>query len=434
MNTLTTVSNNMKSTVSPALFDASPFTWWQLLLRRALIKTLTNLEDGRLRLVDASGEVILGSGESLVTVEIDDPNFYSDVAFGGTVGAGEAYIEGHWRTDDLVGLVRLLLRNRQRLDALEGGLALLRRGVDVIRHRLRPNSTSGSRTNISAHYDLGNRLFEHVLDSRLMYSSAVYEGVDDDLETASVAKLERIVQKLELGRDDHLLEIGTGWGGLAIYAAQRTGCRVTTTTISAEQHRYATDRIRQLGLDRKITVLEHDYRELEGVFSKVVSVEMVEAVGHEYLNQFFAVCEERLAPGGLFLLQAITIDDGLFEAAVRSVDFVKKHVFPGSFIPSVSTLVQAGAANGLVLTNLEDMGADYAKTLMAWRHNFLAARGQLAESGYDERFQRLWEFYLCYCEGGFRERSTSDVQMLFAKRDYRGQPFRARFANQGANS
>lgn len=416
----------MKSATSPALPETNPFTWTQSMLRQQLIRTLGKLEDGRVRLVDAAGEVVLGSGEPLVSVEVVDPAFYADVALGGSVGAGEAYAAGHWRTNDLLSLVRLMLRNREHLDAMEGGLAWLRRGLDLVAHRLRPNSTSGSRRNISAHYDLGNDLFEHFLDSRLMYSSALYEREDDDLETASTAKLERVVRKLELTADDHLLEIGTGWGGMAIYAAQRTGCRVTTTTISAEQYRYATDKVRELGLGAQITVLDQDYRELDGVFSKAVSVEMVEAVGYEYLDQFFRAAEQRLAPGGLFLLQAITIDDALFEAAVSSVDFIKKHIFPGSFIPSVSSLVNAGACNKLVLTNLEDMGADYAQTLADWRSGFLAARGTLAQAGYDQRFQRLWEFYLCYCEGGFRERSTSDVQMLFAKRGYRGQPFRAR--------
>jgi cyclopropane-fatty-acyl-phospholipid synthase len=416
----------MKSTVSQVAFEHSPLTGWQRLLRGQLVKTLVNLEGGRVRLIDVAGEVVLGDGGPVVTVEVTDPAFYAEVTFGGTVGAGESYVAGHWRSDDLVGLVRLLLRNRRRLDAMEGGLALLRRGLEVIFHRLRSNSTAGSRRNISAHYDMGNDLFEQFLDARLMYSSAVYENDNDDLETASAAKLERICQKLELGPHDHLLEIGTGWGGLAVYAAQRSGCRVTTTTISREQHTYAVEKARAAGLENQITVLEHDYRELDGVFSKAVSVEMVEAVGYEYLDRFFAVCEQRLAPGGLFLLQAITIDDALFDSAVRSVDFIKKHVFPGSFIPSVSALVGASARSNLVLTNLEDMGADYAKTLAAWRARFVASSGALAAAGYDQRFQRLWEFYLCYCEGGFRERSTSDVQMLFAKQGYRGQPFRSR--------
>jgi cyclopropane-fatty-acyl-phospholipid synthase len=399
----------------------TPGFWRQLVCRR-----LAALDGGRLRLVDGGESSVFGvAGELDVTVEVLDPAFYRRLVLGGSAGAGEAYRDGIWRTNDLVGLIRLFARNRANLGALDGGAARLLQAVDRWQHRLRANSLTGSRRNIAAHYDLSNALFETFLDSRLMYSAAVFDSDAMTLEDASRAKLERIVAKLALDAHDHLLEIGTGWGGLAIHAARETSCRVTTITLSEEQRRFAEARVEAAGLFDRVTVLNCDYRAIEGRFSKLVSIEMVEAVGDEYLNGYFRRCHELLEPGGLMLLQAITIEDHRYAAALREVDFIKKHIFPGSFIPSVSRLVEASARDTeLTLVSLEDIGLDYACTLAAWRAKFLAHAPRVAALGFDAAFQRLWEFYLCYCEGGFLERAISDVQMLFAKSPYRGRPWR----------
>ena len=398
--------------------------------RRLLAARLEQLVGGRLELHDAAGTLSLGSGAPTIELCVDDPRFYRRVALGGTLGAAEAYVDGLWRCDDLVGLVRLLVRNRELTDGLEGGPARAALALARAVHVLFANNTlRGSRRNIAAHYDLGNHLFEKMLDRHMQYSSALFERADDDLDTASRRKIERIVAKLELDAGDHLLEIGGGWGGLAICAARATGCRVTTTTISREQYEFARDRVERAGLAERVEVLCTDYRELTGRYSKVVSVEMVEAVGANHLDTYFGRIGRLLAPDGLALLQAITIEDRRYDSALRSVDFIKKHIFPGSFIPCASVLLGSAArASDLVVVNLEDLGDDYARTLAAWRARFDANASDIAALGYDERFRRAWRFYLIYCEGGFRERALSNVQLLFAKPGYRGRPWRARSA------
>ena len=395
--------------------------------KRVLVRRLAGLRDGVLRLVDDEGSVDLGTrGELEATVRVLDTSFYHQVVSGGSVGAGEAYRDGRWQTNELVPLVRLLTRNRDLLDGLDDGAARFVRWLTMWAHRMKPNSLRGSRRNVAAHYDLSNELFETFLDRRLMYSAAIYPHDAATLDEASTHKLDRILKKLELGPADHLLEIGSGWGGLAIHAALGTGCRVTTVTVSAEQHAYAERRVRAAGIADRVTVLNRDYRELRGEYSKLVSVEMVEAVGDGYLDGYFRCCNRLLAPGGLFLLQAITIEDHRYRRALGSVDFIRKHIFPGSFIPSVSRLVAGSARDTeLRLVHLEDIGADYARTLEAWRARFLGNASRVAALGFDDRFCRLWEFYLAYCEGGFRECSIGDAQMLFAKSPYRGRPWRA---------
>lgn len=397
------------------------------LCRWGLTAVLGRLRHGTVELRDGASIAMFGTGEPRVAVRIHDPSCYRQILLGGTVGAGEAYMEGRWDCDSLTALVRVLLANEDVLDGVDGPFSLLAGLLDLAGHLTRGNTLRGSRSNIRAHYDLSNSFFETFLDPTLMYSAAVFETPDASLEAASLAKLERLCRKLELEPSDHLLEIGTGWGSLAIYAAERFGCRVTTTTISAEQYSAARRRVAERGLGDRITVLDRDYRELEGRYDKVVSVEMVEAVGPRQLDGFFSRCDQLLVPGGLLVLQAITIEDRRYARAVRSVDFIKKHIFPGSFIPSVSVLVGAAArATDTVLVNLEDIGADYARTLAAWSEAFEANAERIRALGFDERFARMWRFYLAYCEGGFRERSISDVQLTFAKRGYRGQPWRAR--------
>ena len=392
-------------------------------LRQRVLAGLSGLRQGQLRIVDGQGCVLLGTADGPdpihATLTIHDPDFYRQVALGGSVGAGESYMDGQWSSDDLVALVRLLVRNRDLLDGMEGGLARLGGWALRAWHALRRNTRSGSRRNIAAHYDLGNPLFRIFLDAEMMYSSALF-APGDTLDQASQRKLARICTKLDLRPSDHLLEIGTGWGGMALYAARHHGCRVTTTTISREQHALATERVARAGLADRVTVLLEDYRELRGRHDKLVSIEMIEAIGHQYLDTYFSRCAALLEPGGLALVQAITIEDHRYEQALRSVDFIKRHVFPGSFIPCVGAMTQSAARAGqLRLLNLEDFGPSYAETLRHWRTRFLDRLDEVRGLGYDERFVRMWEFYLCYCEGGFLERSISDVQLLFARSDNR---------------
>ena len=410
------MSSTADSLASPAQ-SAERYGALDRLLRRRLLATLGGLAGGRVELVDALGTVELGQPDGLaVRIEVLDPGFYRAAAAQGSVGVGEAYMDGLWRCDDLVALVRLLVINRDRLDAMETGLA--RFGGWLLRgwHALRRNTRAGSRRNIAAHYDLGNDLFELFLDKSMMYSSAIFADESESLETAQWRKLERICRKLDLQPGDHLVEIGTGWGGLAVHAASRFGCRVTTTTISKEQHALAVQRVAAAGLSDRVTVLLEDYRDLQGQYDKLVSIEMVEAIGHQYLDTYLAKCASLLKPEGLALIQAITIEDHRYQQALGSVDFIKRFIFPGSFIPCVSALTGAAArASDLRLVNLEDIGPSYALTLRHWRQRFMDRLDEVRRQGYDERFIRMWEFYLCYCEGGFMERSIGDVHLLLAR-------------------
>jgi cyclopropane-fatty-acyl-phospholipid synthase len=386
--------------------------------KKFFLKLCNDLDDGELTLHDGCNVHSLGkpSKDHLkVSIYINNDKTYQMLMFGGSNGAAEAYMQGYWETDNLTGLIRLLLRNRSQLDAMEGGSAVVAGFVSKIWHAFNRNTKTGSNKNIAAHYDLGNDFFGLFLDKSLMYSSAIYQTGHETLEQASQAKLERICAKLDLVEDDHLIEIGSGWGGMAIYAASHYGCRVTTTTISDEQYQATLERVAQAGLAHRITVLKQDYRDLKGQFDKLVSIEMVEAVGHQFLDGYFQKVSHLLRPEGIAVIQAITIDDGLYESALRSVDFIKRYIFPGSFIPCVSGLTQSASKSNLRLFNLEDIGPSYALTLRHWRARFNAQLEAVRQQGFDERFIRMWEFYLCYCEGGFLERSISDVQLAFVK-------------------
>ena len=388
-------------------------------LRDRLLGMLGDIDECQLRINDAAGMMILGRCDAhaveplTARVDILDPSFYLRVATQGSIGAGEAYMDGLWRSDDLVALMRMLVRHRDRLDTLDSGSARVAGTLLKLWHALRRNSRQGSRRNIAAHYDLGNALFELFLSGDMMYSSAIYAYEGEALENASRRKLDRVCRKLELSPTDHVLEIGTGWGGFAIHAARHYGCHVTTTTISREQYDLARARVADAGLSQHVEVLLQDYRDLDGHYDKLVSIEMVEAIGHQYLDRFFARIAELLKPQGAALVQAITIEDARYRKALREVDFIKRHIFPGSFIPCVSALSGALArSSDLRLVNLEDIGPSYAMTLQAWRQRFLARLPEVRALGYDERFIRMWEFYLAYCEAGFRERALGDVQML----------------------
>ncbi|MGE8257790.1 MAG: class I SAM-dependent methyltransferase [Stenotrophomonas sp.] len=390
-------------------------------LRRRLLAQLAPLRDGQLRVRDAFGEVLLGNGHGPLqaTVTIDDPAFYRKVAAQGSVGAGESYIHGDWRCDDLIALVRLLVRNRDLLDGMERGPA--RAAGWLLRgwNRLRRNSREGSRRNIAAHYDLGNDFFALFLSPDLMYSSALYAQADEPLEVASTRKLDRVCQQLRLQPGDRVVEIGTGWGGFAVHAARHYGCHVTTTTISAEQHALAVQRVQDAGLQDRVSVLMQDYRDLQGQFDKLVSIEMIEAIGAEFLDTYMGTLQRLLKPEGVALLQAITIEDHRYEQARRSVDYIKRFVFPGSFIPSINAIMAAKTrASDLQLVAQQDFGHSYALTLRAWRQRFLAQRAAVQAQGFDERFCRLWEFYLAYCEGGFLERSIGVSHLLLARPGY----------------
>ncbi|WP_110968845.1 SAM-dependent methyltransferase [Pseudomonas huaxiensis] len=387
------------------------------LARTAVLAQLRRLRQGHLRLIYNDRQWTFGDADSPLQaeVEITDEAAWSLVASNGSIGAGEAYIHGYWRSPDLAALTRLFVANLEVLDALESGLARLGRPALRLLHRLNRNNRSGSKRNILAHYDLGNALFERLLDPTMMYSAAQFESPEQSLEQAQLNKLEGICRKLDLKADEHLLEIGTGWGSLAIHAATHHGCRVTTTTLSDAQYEHTRERVRALGLEQRITVLREDYRDLRGSFDKLVSIEMIEAVGHRYLPAYFRQCAARLKENGLMLLQVITIRDQRYAQARRSVDFIQRYIFPGGALPSLSVLLDtASRQTALNLIHMEDFGQDYARTLRHWRDNLNQSRSALLELGYDETFQRLWEFYLCYCQGGFEERAIGVAQLLWA--------------------
>ena len=388
------------------------------LARRLVFARVATLSAGLLRIREGHEVHEFGARSTGVdaTITVLDPAFYAEIAFGGSVGAGESYMLGHWQADDLTALMRLLLRNRHALDAMETGLALISGPLRVAAHWLHRNTRSGSRRNISAHYDLGNDFFRLFLDETMMYSCALFERPEMTLAQASAAKLDTICRKLALGQRDHVLEIGTGWGGFALHAAAHYGCRVTTTTISPSQYQLANERVRAAGLGHRITVLLEDYRDLKGSYDKLVSIEMIEAIGHQYLGEFFRRCAERLIPGGRMLLQSITIADRHYARARDEVDFIKRYIFPGCCIPAVSALAQAMAdSSDLRIVHLEDIGPHYATTLACWRDNFFTNLDQVRALGYPESFCRMWEYYLSYCEAGFTERALGDVQMLLAR-------------------
>jgi cyclopropane-fatty-acyl-phospholipid synthase len=390
------------------------------LARRLVHARLARLREGRLRLHEGGQVLEFGAagagGAADASLTVLDPAMYAEIALGGSVGAGESYMLGHWRSDDLTAVLRLLLRNRDALDAVETGLARLSAPLRGLFHRLRANTRSGARRNIAAHYDLGNDFFELMLDETMMYSCALFERPGMTLSEASLAKLDAVCRRLDLRAGDRVLEIGTGWGGFAMHAAARYGCRVTTTTISRQQFERARERVQAAGLADRVDVLLEDYRDLGGRYDKLVSIEMIEAIGHRQYESFFARCADRLAPGGRMLLQSITIADRHYARARDEVDFIKRYVFPGCCIPSLSALAQAASDGGsLRVERVDDIGIHYAATLAAWRDNFFSQLERVHALGYPDEFIRLWDFYLSYCEAGFAERALGDVQMLLVR-------------------
>lgn len=386
--------------------------------RRLVRSTLARMGPDGIRLIDDSGDTrpLSTVGPEAPTVRVLDPTFYAAVAFGGSVGAAESYIDGAWSADDLPAVIERIAANLPAMNALEGVIARALSPLSALAYRLERNTRAGSRRNIVAHYDLGNEFFRLFLDPTMTYSCAIFENGAATLEAAQTEKIDRACRKLRLERGDHLLEIGSGWGSLALHAAQRYGCRVTTTTISDEQHALASDRVREAGLTDRVTVLRSDYRDLRGEFDKIVSIEMLEAVGAENLPVFFRACSGLLKPDGAALIQSIIIRDQFFRAAARRQDFLKKYIFPGSCLPSVAAVIDAvSRRTDLRLWHMEDIGPHYATTLRLWRDAFLARLDDVRAMGFDDRFIRMWEYYLAYCEGAFRARHVGDVQLLFTK-------------------
>jgi cyclopropane-fatty-acyl-phospholipid synthase len=401
----------------------SASSWWARAARRAVIAQLSRLDEGELELVDGSASERLGRtrapGGLRARITVRRPRAYARVALGGTMGGAEAYIDGDWHADDLTTLMRLFIRNRataERVDAALGWLAPLHR----LAHRWRPNSLRGSRENIAAHYDLGNDFFATFLDETMSYSCAVFPSPAAGLEEGSRHKIDLVCRKLGLAPGDDLLEIGSGWGELALHAAREYGCRVVTTTISRAQYDFVGRRVRESGLADRVTVLNADYRELPALldrrFDKLASIEMVEAVGEAYLDRFFTICSRLLKASGLMLLQVIVIADDLFESYRSSVDYIQRYIFPGGFLPSRWLIERLAARHtDTAIAHVDDFTLHYARTLAEWRARFTANLPRVRALGYPERLQRMWEYYLCYCEGGFLERTIHLLQIVLAK-------------------
>lgn len=416
------MKSNSVATISA--HKTSVFSVSQMISKKLLLSHLTELKSGCLRLIDGDDQYYFGENPSttsfMAEIRVKSQKFYTDVIFAGSIGAGESYMSEHWVSPDLTKVVRLFSKNIDLLNRMDNNQSWMSKVSLKLFHWFSRNTREGSRKNISAHYDLGNDFYSLFLDSSMMYSSAMYPNSESSLSEAAVYKLQRICEKLELSEKDHLLEIGTGWGGMAIYAAKHYGCKVTTTTISREQRDYAIKQIEAENLSDKITVLFDDYRDLQGQFSKLVSIEMIEAVGHEHLREYFRVCSSLLKPDGLMLLQSITIPDQRYEQAKHSVDFIQRYIFPGGCLPSLSVMQKSiGEVTDMQTLAIEEIGEDYAQTLFHWRQSFLAHLNQVRQLGFDQRFIRMWEYYLCYCEGGFRERAIGTAQLLLAKSEYR---------------
>ena len=391
-----------------------------LIARRAIFGLLKRLVHGRLTLVEKSQRHHFGQNSDRfllqAVITVHHAQLYSRVFWGGSMGAAEAYLEGLWSADDLTMVMRILALNQKAFADMEKGLARLTAPFYKLYHYVRKNTKAGSRKNILAHYDLGNDFYGLFLDETMTYSCGIFETADSSLREASEAKYDRICRKLQLAGGDRVVEIGAGWGGFAVHAAANYGVHVTTTTISDEQYQFGQNRIKSVGLEDRITLLKKDYRDLDGKFDKLVSIEMIEAVGHHFYTAFFQTCSRLLKDDGMMALQAITIGDQIFDRHKRSVDFIKRYIFPGSCIPSITAISSASAkSTDLRLVNLEDITPHYARTLREWRRRFFANIEKVRALGYSDTFIRMWEYYLCYCEGGFTERYIGDVQMLLVK-------------------
>lgn len=387
-----------------------------------MLKKLCQLRDGEIRLVDFAGEHVFGPAPGAdalrTTIHIHDPRVYARLVFGGSIAAGETFERGEWTCDDLPALCRIVLRNAHVFDALDGWCSSAARWADRFAHLFRPNSRGGSRQNITAHYDLGNDFFQEILDPTLMYSCGLFADDHGDLEDASLAKLDAVCRKLDLRPGDRVLEIGTGWGGFACHAARHYGSRITTTTISPRQYDFARRRVEQEGLSNRVEVLRDDYRNLKGAYDKIVSIEMLEAVGEAYLDTFLKQCQKLLRPAGAMFLQFITIADEHFDRYRRSVDYIQQSIFPGGFLPSLADLQgRIRDATDFRVERIDELGLHYAITLRRWRENLFRRATRLMRLGYSEALVRRFDYYFAYCEAGFLERRTNLVHMVLNRRE-----------------
>jgi len=395
----------------------------QSVFQRLFCNVLKRLSEGHLEIVCPEDTYFFGEPKSdlRAVLVVHNPRFFRHALFGGDMGMGEAFMQGDWSSPDLVALVRLAVRNLNGIQ--DGGklFSFLSSMADLIRHRFKGNTLSGSRRNISYHYDLGNEFYRLFLDPTMAYSCAYYQTPDDPLELAQLRKFERICRKLQLRASDHLLEIGTGWGGFAAYAAKTYGCHITTTTISRQQHDYAQQSFNTLGQSgERITLLLEDYRNLRGQFDKLVSIEMFEAVGLKYYDSYFSACDRLLKPDGVMLLQTITMNEQNFPAYHKRCDWIQKYIFPGAELASVAEVLHSvGRCTRLSVHHAEDIGLHYAETLKAWRERFLSQITKVRDLGFDETFLRMWEYYLAYCEGAFREGYVGDIQLMLKKQEAR---------------
>ena len=394
--------------------------------RSILFKKFKDLKNGYLLIVDKSGAAPVQhefgdkTAELQATVTVYKTSFYSRTLLGGSIGNGESYVDGDWDTQDLTNLVRIFVLNRDLLQSIDGGIGSLLQPIQRVFHGLRGNTISGSLENIRSHYDIGNDFFKLFLDETMMYSSALYENKDSTLHEASVLKIATLCKKLELKPEDHLVEIGTGWGSLAIHAAKTYGCRVTTTTISIEQFNYATEKVKEAGLENQVTVIFEDYRKITGLYDKLISVEMIEAVGLDNLDVYFEKCSSLLKPNGIMVLQAITIRDQFYSNARKSVDFIQRHIFPGTGIPSVHAIMNSiTKKTDMILNEQKDFAEDYAHTLRDWSQRLTKNKDEITKLGYPDFLYRLWQYYFSYCEGGFRERAIGLSQLTLTKTKYR---------------
>jgi len=392
-------------------------------IARALVfRQLKKIDTGYISIQEGNKKFSFGKkGNLSAHITVHDPRFYGALAFGGSIGVSEAFMQKFWSVNDLTKLIRIMAINQNAMDQLESLFNVFLKPILKCLHYLNQNSVKGSRINISKHYDLGNDFFSLFLDSTMMYSSAVFKNPQDSLYQGSMHKLEMICQGLELNAQDHVIEIGSGWGGFAIYAAQNYGCKVTTTTISKQQYLFVKQKIKDLKLTHKIKVLLSDYRHLKGQYSKLVSIEMLEAVGYQYYDTYFKVCSHLLKPDGIAFIQTITITDQRYEKAKHSVDFIQRYIFPGSCIPSLTALQNSiTESSDLKIYQVRDIGDHYARTLALWRIAFFKRLSEVKALGFDDVFIRMWHFYLAYCEGGFKEKAISDIHLKLIKPDYRG--------------
>ena len=382
--------------------------------RWILFRLLSGIQQGSITLREGGQAFHFGDASATLRAEVQivAPGVYWRLLTGGSLAAAEAWIAGDWETSQLTALLQILALNSRVLGRLESGFRWLSRPVERLRHWTRRNHRQQARENIAAHYDLGNAFYAQFLDENLLYSSALFADDNQDLADAQQAKMARLCEQLALTPADHLLEIGTGWGAMAEYAARHYGCRVTTTTLSQEQYRWASERIARAGLQDRVQVLLCDYRDLTGEFDKLVSIEMIEAVGQRYLPTFFKTCQARLRPGGKMALQAITIQDQRYRAYSKRVEFIQRYSFPGGFLPSITAMNDLMTRHtDFVVRNLFDMGPDYARTLAHWRQRFNHAWQEIEKLGFDNRFRRMWLYYFGYCEAGFNARTISVVQL-----------------------